>query len=217
MNRLTLLLSLLLFPLYLWAAEPTPSFTAGKEYQVVEPSADYNNLPKDKVLVQEFFSYGCPACYRMEPTLQTWLKKKPTNVEFDRIPVVFETNWATYARAYYAAKALGILTKITPDLFTAIQDHKEDLSSKEAMGKFFGKYGINQEAFTNTYELSPGIGIQLKNADSLMTTYKVYEVPTIIVGGRYKTSAMMVNGDEKKFIQMVNYLIDLEMKQQVKK
>src|SRR3990170_3537508 len=42
----------------------------------------------DKTEVVEVFWYGCPHCYSLEPYLEQWLKTKPDDVEFRRIPGV---------------------------------------------------------------------------------------------------------------------------------
>jgi thiol:disulfide interchange protein DsbA len=91
----------------------TPKFVEGKDYKLVTPNMATvtNIIPAGKVQVIEFFSYGCPWCYRLEPYLEKWLAHKPANVDFRRVPVVFESGWDTYAKAYYTAKALDVETK----------------------------------------------------------------------------------------------------------
>src|SRR4029453_13726029 len=43
-----------------------------------------------KIEVIEFFSYGCPHCGEFEPLLQGWLKTMPADVQFPRIPAMFQ-------------------------------------------------------------------------------------------------------------------------------
>ncbi|HEX3171074.1 MAG TPA: thiol:disulfide interchange protein DsbA/DsbL, partial [Burkholderiales bacterium] len=51
----------------------------GRDYTQLNPpqSTDSGN----KIEVIEFFWYGCPHCYHLEPALKAWLKKKPADVE----------------------------------------------------------------------------------------------------------------------------------------
>ncbi len=70
--------------------------------------------------VIEFFSYGCPHCGELEPVLQGWLKNKPADVTFRRIPVMFQPKWENLAKAYFTLDALGEETKLSPDLFVAL-------------------------------------------------------------------------------------------------
>lgn len=57
---------------------------------------DWQNLPvpapKDaggRILVREFFSYGCPHCADLNPLITAWAAKLPPDVEFQRLPVSF--------------------------------------------------------------------------------------------------------------------------------
>ncbi len=120
---------LLFFPLFVFAATQThEEFTAGRDYLVLPASASTQALnPKSKVGVVEFFSYGCPACFHLNPALEKWIKDKPSGVDFHRIPVVFESDWHLYARTYYTAKTLGISDKVSPEVFDALQKDHLDL------------------------------------------------------------------------------------------
>ena len=47
-----------------------------------------------KVEVAEFFWYGCPHCYTLEPVIEAWIPKLPADAYFRRIPAVFNERWA---------------------------------------------------------------------------------------------------------------------------
>ncbi len=70
--------------------------------------------------VLEFFSYGCPHCGELEPQLQAWLKTKPADVTFRRVPVMFQPRWENLAKIYYTLDAMGEEAKLAPEIFTAI-------------------------------------------------------------------------------------------------
>ena len=79
----------------------------GKDYTVL---ANPTVAPaKGQVEVAEFFWYGCPHCYSLEPYVATWLKTKPANVKFTRIPAALNPVWEANARGYYVAEASGVL------------------------------------------------------------------------------------------------------------
>lgn len=190
-----------------------PQFVEGKQYKVIIPSqsvAARIETPKNKVSVVEFFSYGCPWCFHLEPSLEKWLKTKPNYVKFTRVPVVFEDGWQTYAKAYYTAEALGILDKMTPAIFNAIHVKGLDLTSSDAMQKFFMAHGTSKADFQSAYDFSPGIGMQLEEGQNLILAYHVFAVPTIIVNGKYYTNAELTNGNDQLLMQVVNYLVEKE-------
>jgi len=212
MKKIILILSLILFPLAGLAAT-TPTITEGVQYKAVSFAANYPtrfDIPKNKVLVVEFFSYGCPWCFQFNPLLEAWLKTKPNYVEFERIPVTFEQGWDIYAKAYYTAEALGITDKITPAIFNAIHIQNENLTSESAMQTFFASQGVSKQQFENAFDFSPGIGMQMQNDANLMMAYQVFIVPTIIVDGKYYTNPQLVQGDDELLLQVVKTLVAKE-------
>jgi thiol:disulfide interchange protein DsbA len=67
----------------------------------------------NKIEVIEFFSYGCPHCADLEPILEDWMKRLPPDVQFRRVPVLFQPKWVTLAKVYYTLEALGVEPKMT--------------------------------------------------------------------------------------------------------
>ena len=51
-----------------------------------------------KIEVIEFFWYGCPHCYAMEPTVNAWLKTAPKDVVFKRVPAYPSDAWGSRTR-----------------------------------------------------------------------------------------------------------------------
>src|SRR5438046_10597396 len=75
---------------------------------------------KGKIEVVEFFWYGCPHCYNLEPHIEAWLKKLPPDVEFRRIPAVFNQRWAHDAAIFFTLESMGLIEKLSRPLFDAI-------------------------------------------------------------------------------------------------
>ena len=72
-----------------------------------------------KVEVVEVFSYGCIHCAQFAPTAEKLRKQLPPGVEFKLMPAPFSAEWLPFARAYYAAKQLGVVDRPTWQLFAA--------------------------------------------------------------------------------------------------
>jgi thiol:disulfide interchange protein DsbA len=66
-------------------------FVAGKDYTVVANPGKVE--APGKIEVREFFWYGCPHCFKLEPHMQTWLKKIPSDVYFLRTPAAMNKVW----------------------------------------------------------------------------------------------------------------------------
>src|SRR4051794_29877391 len=99
---LTCIFILFLFIPLLAQAE---DFIAGKDYESLK-STIQSEEGNNKIPVIEFFSFGCPWCYHIEPALAQWTKEQIKSIQFSQVPVVFNKNWAYYAKAYYPANAL---------------------------------------------------------------------------------------------------------------
>jgi len=191
-NIKTLFISVaLIFSTALMAVPAT--LEEGKQYQVIQPSVLVNE-EKGKVLVIEFFSYGCPHCASLEPFFAEWEKKKPANVIVKRVPVEFQPNWENLAKLYYTALSLEVVEKMNPLIFAAMQQGK-DLSKEETAADLFAAHGIDKETFKKTYN-SFTVNKDLNAGRLLTQQYKVTGVPLIVVDGRYKTNMGMTGGPQ---------------------
>lgn len=100
---------------------------ASTGYEEITPAQPTANPAKVEVI--EFFWYGCPHCYSFEPSLSKWLKTKPDNVDFIRIPAVFSEEWGNHAKAYFTAEALGVVDAVHSDLFDGVQKLNRKIST----------------------------------------------------------------------------------------
>ena len=166
------------------AADPpaAPAFEEGKDY--VRLPTPVPPATADKIEVVEFFSYTCPHCYDLDPTVRDWLKRKPENVTFTRIAVAFGANWEPSARAYYAAEVLGVLDKVHQPLFDAIHREKRKLGNEDELAAFFAEHGVDPEAFRKAYS-SFQTETQVRRGNQLAQRYGVRGVPAVIVNGQY--------------------------------
>ena len=152
--------------------------------------------------------YSCPHCYHLEPTLEEWVKTKPENVEFRRMPAVFGANQIPHARAFYAAELLGMGEQFNLPLFKALHVDKRPIWDEDALVAFAEEQGIDGDAFRKAYN-SFFIDTQLRRAQEMGKRYGVDGVPTIIVNGKYRTSPSQT-GSTAKMIEVINYLIAVE-------
>jgi len=189
-------------------------FVAGIEYQEVIP-AQQTTAPKGKVEVVEVFWYGCSHCYRMEPSLKKWLKTKPANVHFVRMPAQFNKGWAVHAGAYYVAESLGLVDKVHEPIFKEIHGNrkphqKSNLSTVDQLAAFFIKFGVSREKFMKIYN-SFSVKSKLAHAKGMVQRYGARSVPTFIVNGKYRTNETMAGG-KKEMFDVINELVAAESK-----
>lgn len=164
----------------------------------------------DKVEVIEFFWYGCPHCYHLEPAMEAWLKTKPANVEFIRQPAVFSELWGKHAKAYFTAEALGVVDKVHADFFDSIQNKKLKLTSEDELAKFFVAHGVKEEDFHTAYN-SFLVDTKMRKAESIGKDYGITGVPALIVNGKYRVTGPSAKSQEN-MLTVVNDLIKQESK-----
>ncbi|HET7921928.1 MAG TPA: thiol:disulfide interchange protein DsbA/DsbL [Gammaproteobacteria bacterium] len=187
------------------AAQPL-SFTEGVNYVPVSP-AQPTNVKPGQIEVIEFFWYGCPHCFALEPYLEAWLKHKSPNVVFKRIPGALPgSEWTTDAQAFYTAQALGLEPRIHTPLFDAIHQKQQYklAQSKDALRTFFAGYGASGKDFDAAWD-SFSVQLKLNQAAEIEQRYGLEGVPTIIVNGKWKTGAgyQMVPADIMKCVEFL--------------
>lgn len=181
---------------------------AEEGYETLTPPQPTQN--PDKIEVIEFFWYGCPHCYHLEPELAKWLKTKPKNVEFIRQPAAFSKPWENHAKAYFTAEALGVTEKLHADFFDAIQNKQQPLQTEEDLEKFFVAHGVEKTAFHNAYA-SFLVDTKVRQAVSLPARYGITGVPALIINGKYKTNATLAKS-QANMLNVLDQLIKKETK-----
>jgi thiol:disulfide interchange protein DsbA len=162
----------------------------------------------DRIEVIEVFWYGCPHCYDFEPHLEKWLETQPQDVEFRRMPGIFNKNWIAHAKAFYTAQALNVFDRIHRPLFDAIHQQRRKLDDERALKAFFQEQGVDGGQFTEVYR-SKEVDDQVKQAFLLGQRYKIAGVPSVIINGRYLTSGNDA-GSLANVVTVMNRLIDRE-------
>ncbi|HSA68241.1 MAG TPA: thiol:disulfide interchange protein DsbA/DsbL [Burkholderiales bacterium] len=138
----------------------------------------------DKIEVLEFFWYGCIHCYNLEPKLETWLKTLPKDVEFRRVPAVFNERWAHDASIYYAFEAMGLLDKLHRPFFDSIHRDRLRTDNWQNLAAWLEKQDVDTKKFETTFK-SFGVQSKTKRAIRLTTGYKIDGTPAMAVHGRY--------------------------------
>lgn len=143
--------------------------------------------------VIEFFSYGCPHCGELEPVLQNWLKTKPADVQFRRIPVMFQPRWENLAKIYYTLDALGEESKLSPEVFSAIHSKGIQLWNDKDFFDWAASKGLDRKKVEEVFT-SFAIAGRVNRAKQMAQAYNIQSVPTMIVDGKFTTGPERVQG-----------------------
>ncbi len=195
----------------------------GKNYFLIDPAQPTSH--PGKIEVTEVFSYGCPACNAFHTTVDQIAKSLPADAVMNYLPAAFrpDENWVVYQRAYYAAKALGLVAKTHDAMFdatwktgeTASYDlgagklkPKEEWPTIDDIAKFYGKYGVDPKEFVAVAN-SFSVNTQMKRADDMVKAYGVTGTPTIVVNGKYRFDPGSAGGYAQS-VELTQWLVSKE-------
>lgn len=186
-------------------------YQEGIHYTVIE------NAPKtggNTVEVVEAFSYLCSHCATFEPYISSWVQRKPENVSFRRIPVVFgRGSWEVYAQAYVTAELMGIADRAHGPLMDKLWKEKAVMRSVDDLSQFYAAFGTDPEKFVATSK-SFAVDAQMRKEQRDVQTAGVRGTPSLIVNGKYLVSSSEAVGSYDVMLGVVDYLVALELASQ---
>jgi thiol:disulfide interchange protein DsbA len=195
MNKrwLVLLVGLLGAGVFAMLPSVAKNFDENQHYIAILPEPEVAK-PGDKVEVIEFFMHGCSHCYRFDPALETWLKNKPDDVEFVRIPALFGRHYDLHAKAYYALQSLGKAEALHAAWFKEIHVNQNPLATRKALDTFLQAQGVDVDKFDQAMK-SFSVATKVNRANTLLQRYDIRSVPSLVVDGRYKNNRGMSHPD----------------------
>ena len=168
----------------------------------------------DKIEVIEFFYYGCPVCYELEPTLARWLFNGPASVTLRRVPALATDNWDNFAKLFYTLEATGHLARLHWPVYDNFHFDGIKLNEEAVMVNWVSHNGVDREKFISAYN-SPEIQAKLAMAREMTRNYEIKGVPSIVIDGKFVTSARMAGGT-RELMQLVDRLVELARKERAK-
>lgn len=198
MKKYLSLLLLLLMVSPVWAVD----WQEGQQYNLITPVPAEGQ--GDQVEVVEFFWYGCPHCFMLEPSMKEWLAKKPENIQFVRVPVMFGGAANMHAKAYYALEAIGEAERLHESFFEVINKEKRKLRTREALDKFLAGQNVDMEKFNKAMK-SFAVQTKANRSAALMKRYGIRSVPTLVIDGRYRTGTGFAGYHQ--FTEVTDFLV----------
>jgi thiol:disulfide interchange protein DsbA len=177
---------------------------ADEPYQLNKHYVEVNEKapPADpkKVLVQEFFWFGCPHCRAFEPHLNAWLKKKAAYVTFERVPnSLGRPVGELHQRAFYVADVLGIEDKIHAAMFDGLKNVEEGdpaLTTPEDIDALFAKVAGTKPGTFQSMADSFAVDGKMRRADQLAMSYGITGTPALVVDGHWLTDVGKAGGED---------------------
>ncbi len=205
LRRRTLVVALGLAPLAAFAqTRPTP----GVDFSELRPAQPVQ--AQDKIEVIEFFWYGCPHCYSMQPLLEKWIPRLPGDVQFRRVPAVLNEGWAREAAVFYSLEALGVLEKLHRPFFDAIHRERINTRNPAALADWLRKHEVDPNKYEEAFK-SFGVQSKVRRAAQLSAAYRIDGTPALAVHGRYTISGEQARTQDR-MLGIADYLIGVARK-----
>ena len=191
----------------LWAADGSGLNTKASP---LVPGRDYFplNLPtstkQSARTVVEVFSYGCPHCAALESKLASFRAQLPNDVKFGLLPVIFAPEWESYARSFYAAQSLGLLSQTHAALFQAVaKKGRASWTLEQLADEFYSRYGVDHRSFVEE-ALSAKVTKNVAQSAALARAYGVDQTPTFIVNSQFRVE---IKDDSQASVDRVAFVV----------
>jgi len=182
------------------------SWEEGQHYRTLDNPV--RTAADEGVEVAEVFWYGCPHCYNFKPLTESYEQNAPDYVDYVRLPAALGRSWEPHAYAFYALEAMGELDNVHGALFKALADERRPLNDVGSLADFVADYGVDAEEFSDTYN-SFGVRARVQQAQAKIRGARITGTPTMLINGKYVTSASMAGGHEN-VIKVVEHLTEKE-------
>ena len=190
-----------------WADESDVEFDEGYHYHRISPALPLQ-AGTGHVEVLELFWYGCPHCYVFEEHVNNWKREKADHVKFLRVPAVMNRSWVPQARAYFALEEMGEAERMHSIFFEAIHVQGRRLRDMKSMSRFLGQHGVDTSSFEKAYR-SSSVSKRIQHSRQLARDSGASSVPTVVVNGKYRTTASDAGGYSLLF-QLIDHLVAQE-------
>ncbi len=195
------------------AAAKAPPPVEGTDYVTITNGQPFDTAP-GRIEVVEFFGYVCPFCAAVQPQVSAMKAKLPPDVHFVYVPAAFGAMWDNYAKAYYAAEAMGLVEKTHDAMFRAIHidqtlKGERGMDKPEDIAAFYANYGANPGQFLNSMQ-SFAVATKMNRARQYMTEAFAngdqMGTPAFVVAGKYRVKGKSVDD----MFRIINQLIVAE-------
>ena len=184
-------------------------YEEGVHYELIEPAI--HTGVSDRVVVTEFFSYGCGHCYNFEPLLESFDARLPDGVMLQRTPVIWNNNpgMKLLAKTYYAVEVLDVFEPVHGAVFNAIHRQRKRLSSPEAVKAVFVENGVSDSDFDRAFG-SFGIDSMVRQAAARTEGARINGTLSLMVNGKYRIDTRQA-GSQANMLKIAAFLADKEL------
>lgn len=184
--------------------QPVNDPTEGK-YATLKSPLPSEELASQKTYLVEFFWFGCPHCYSLEPLTKAFKQENP-DFQFIMIPAAPNSRWEIEARLFYAMEALGIKDALIDRVFKLYADKRNEkrYPTLDEVVSLMDQQGITREALEASMN-SDEVSIQIERSKKFFDQAELTGVPSLIINGKYQLEFAKLNSENfaKDFMQTI--------------
>ncbi|MBL8307927.1 MAG: thiol:disulfide interchange protein DsbA/DsbL [Rubrivivax sp.] len=177
----------------------------GKHYVKLSTPVATSLPAGKKVEVIEFFWYGCPHCFALEPIITPWAKRLPADVAFRQMPFGY-IGPVEHQKLFYALEEIGQREALQHKIFTAIHVENKRINSEADITAFITSLGVDGAKFTEAWR-SFAVNNKVSRGKTLSNGYKIDGVPALGIHGRFYTGATLA-GSHERALAVTDFLIN---------
>ena len=165
-------------------------------------------VPTSSREVMEVFWYDCPHSYQLEAPLQAWAARQRPPVTIRHIPAAWpdQPRMMAYARLYYTLDRLGLADRLALQVFHAVRDQRVELIQEDSLRTWAEQQELDPRQLLAAWN-SPEVRQEVQQAPALRERYEVHEMPSVVVGGTYRTSPFIASGGVDGTVPVVDSLV----------
>ncbi len=207
MRRKICLPALLLITVLLTFCALTPQilaqeFKEGVHYEVVSGHRTANAESG----VVEYFSFSCPGCYAIEPSIKRLAENLPA-VSLKRVHTPFGGRKARYSQKAFALVQQLKAETLKQEIFERIHLQRNVFDDDEELVEFFAQRGHQAEK-VRALLTSFSTDTMIRRMNKSVAESAIQRVPSIIVNGKYQVvTRELKNSDD--LTSLIRYLTDL--------
>ena len=185
------------------------------DFQLISPPRPV--ATGERIEVIEFFYYGCPVCYEFQPHLSRWLVQGPNYISIRRVPTLPSEGseglegWVRFARLYYTLEALGQIARLHWPIYDNFHFDGIKLNDEKIMLDWITRNKVDVQKFTEAFNAET-TKTKVESARKLLHDFNIRGVPTLIVDGKFVTSARLAGGT-RQIPSVLNQLVEIARKE----
>ena len=185
-------------------AAKSVSYQEGLHYFLIQGAPVTTTGPIELI---EAFSYLCSHCNTFEPFISAWKKRKPDDVEFRRVPVVFgRGSWELYARGYVTAEMMNVGEDAHAAMMDRLWKEKNIMRSMDELADFYSQFGADKDKFLATAS-SFAVETRLMKDQSKLRDFGITGTPSLVLNGKYRIAGSEAVPNYDVMLDIVDFLI----------